>query len=97
MNKQEMDDAIEEARDNFEARRQRIWRKYAVDNNTVEIGDIVESSQGRVKVDHMKPTFSYCAKYPEMLYYGPRLCVDGTPSKTGERLQIHQSALLATK
>jgi hypothetical protein len=95
MNPDEMDDAIKKARDTFEAKRQQIWRGFAVANNVVNIGDTIKGNMGKIKVEHMKATFSFGGKYPEMLYYGPRLKADGTPFKTGERLQVHQSTIVS--
>lgn len=97
MNKQEMDKAVSEVRATFSNARQAIWCEYAVSNNTVKIGDIVEDSAGKIKVDKIRSTFKFDADYPEMLLSGPRLKINGLPYKTGERITVYQSNILEVK
>lgn len=79
--------AIEEQADR--AKRQ-VAREFALSNNTVRFGDMVEDHNGRIKVESIKTVHG---DLPKCAYEGPEYTKTGTPFKNGRRRVIYQNNL----
>jgi len=63
-----------------------LGRKFALDNNKVNVGDIVSSSYAHLKVEKIIVNLS--SNVPFCIYSGIRYTKKGTPYKDGSRIGI---------
>lgn len=81
----------------YEQEKRNLYSQYAHENNTVEIGDIVEDHIGCGRVLKMKTTLlrydpypSYPSLIPSLIYVCLEVKKDGTPKKKETYRDIYQ-------
>jgi hypothetical protein len=93
-NLQNYKQAIAEVEKEKEEKIKKIIREYALANNTVKIGDVVEGSSDVIiveKINFVRP-YPY-NELPTCAYFGARLKKDGTPRKDKSKGYTYQSNL----
>ena len=74
----------------YERMKQDLYVKFAFENSTVEVDDIVEDHIGCGRVLKMKATFASFDKYPSLIYECIEVKKDGTPKKKDAFRQVYQ-------
>ena len=64
--------------------------EYAVTNNTVSVGDMVEDQEVKIRVERMRVSKNTMIQYPEMMYGGPILNADDTEHESGLHEEVRQ-------
>ncbi len=93
MKKREYDDQMVLINEESEAKRRNLMIEYALENNSVQVGDIIEDHAGRIKVDKIKVTRTLSSRYPQCIYEGEALTKKGVPHKKSFRREVYQSNL----
>lgn len=91
MTKQEFENKPKELNQEFEAKRQLVYRQYAQDNNPVKVGDIIQDHIGKGIVTRIAV---YCGWHdlPECKYMVEILNKDNSKTKRAEKERwIYQS------
>ena len=74
----------------YEKMKQDLYEKFAYENSTVEVDDIVEDHIGCGRVLRMKTTFAGFDSYPSLVYICLEVKKDGTPKKKETYREIYQ-------
>jgi len=85
--------AFDEIRDRQRKELDELNRKFATENSTVKIGDIITDGNRRIKIDDISVTIDWFTDMPQCMYEGVELKKDGTPRKDGNRYSIYQESL----
>ena len=88
MTKDEFIAKKQELRKHHENELRKLNKEFALSNNKVKIGDIIEDHRTRIEVEIID-LFCGCS-FPSCKYSGPRLKKDNTPYKSGEIDTIYQ-------
>lgn len=93
MTQQQYEDKLNELTNCFEIDKKRLYKEYALSNNTVKEGDIIEDFTGmRIKVDRISVYVSF--GLPQCVYAGFLLTKKGEISKLKDnRSSIYQENL----
>ena len=82
MTKEEYNEELEKLQEDFEARKTLISEKYALSNNVVKVGDIVDDKFSKTKIRVNKISWGYSFGDPFCIYEGIVLKDDNTPFET---------------
>lgn len=74
----------------YEKMKQDLYEKFAYENSTVMVDDIVEDHIGCGRVLRMKTTFAGFDSYPSLIYVCREVKKDGTPKKNETYREIYQ-------
>ena len=94
MSKEEYKSLIENANKERSEKIKSINKQFALDNNTVKIGDIITDGYITLKVEKITTFKSAYDEFPSCMYEGVKLKKDGTPYKNQEGNTIFQSRVL---
>ena len=95
MNEPEYEKAIELQEEANRKKVSMINRTFAMSNNSVTVGDIVEDRREKLRV--VSITFTGPSIYgplPCCIYHGPRLTKKGEARKDGDRFHVYQVNLI---
>lgn len=92
MTKEEFISAHEEEEQRHEDRMRIIDREYALSNNPVKVGDIIEDHCTKIRVDKVlfRRCFDYKRDTSSCAYKGTKLKKDGTPTKIPKVETVYQ-------
>jgi hypothetical protein len=93
MNKEECAKGLEEMADEYRKKLNKHYAAYAMSNNPVKEGDIVEDHIGSIRVDKIRINKSCGSCLPECSYKGVMLTKKGDPVKNGKTRWVFQSNL----
>jgi hypothetical protein len=96
MNEPEYEKAIELQEEANKKKVSMINMKFAMSNNSVTVGDIVEDRRGKLRVERIAftgPSILY-GSLPCCIYHGPRLTKKGEARKDGVCLPVYQVNLI---
>ena len=90
MTKEEFDKRKTAINVEYERMKQDLYAKFAYENSTVMVDDIVEDHIGCGRVLRMKTTFAGFDSYPSLVYVCLEVKKDGTPKKKETYREIYQ-------
>lgn len=93
MNEREYRDKLKELSLEHSAKIKELTREFALSNNTVEIGDVIEDSRGAIKVTSIEVGRTLNS-LPCCVYKGTVLTKKGVPSKRGTVRAVYQDNVL---
>lgn len=76
--------------------KEKLMKEYAISNNTVVIGEVIEDHIGRIKVEKISFVLSHDGS-PHCVYFGIEFTKAGTLSKRENKRWIHQTNLINKK
>lgn len=82
---------MKELEEEFQQKKRVLIKQYALANNTVKIGDIIEDHIGKILVKSIKIFVDL--RKPQCMYEGVVLLKSGKPSKKGTTRNILQENL----
>lgn len=89
MTKEEYNIELQQLKKDYRTKEGLLNRKYADENNPVQIGDIVIDRHQRVRVERIGYYLGGNSS-PGCIYYGPKLKKDLTPFKNGSESASYQ-------
>jgi len=97
MNKHEYKVKLEAIKREASEAERALMTEYATSNSTVKIGDIVDDTLDRVKVDTIETYLPSVANpHPSCVYSGVKYTRSLKPFKNGERIRIFQNNMTST-
>lgn len=81
----------------FERKKRKLMREFALSNNTVKADDIVTDHIGSIKVECIKIYIPLGKKLPACKYIGIELKKDKTPRKDKSKRVVYQKNLTGGK
>ena len=81
---------VDTLEDNFKKDKENLAIKYALSNNTVNVGTIVSDNRGSIIVESIKTDTGFGQYKPCCIYYGSILGEGLTPLKNGGKRSVNQ-------
>jgi hypothetical protein len=94
MNLDEYKEKIKEIEVRASDEKNLVAKEYALANNSILIGDIVEDHIGKVLVENISFAFHHVDRMPLCVYWGMELKKNGTPKISGNKRKVFQSNLI---
>lgn len=92
MKQEEYAERLNELNQRFEAEKKKLATEFALSNNLVSVGDIIEDHMGRIKVDKIS-VCNLLSTRPMCCYFGPEITKQGNPFKNDKTRWVYQSNL----
>ncbi len=94
MNKTEFEKQKQVLKDTYEKELDKMYQSYALSNNSVMIGDIIEGNKCRIKVEIIEIiSSSFTNKFPQCKYTGKKVTKKGDFFKDGSKDYVYQIGL----